>query len=97
MDITYGRAVALAVPVFVSAIVLEFVIDRVRRTQYYHFADAINSLSCGIVSTGIKVFFGFLGLFTYEWLLGHAAVHLSANHWLTWVFAFILCKPDRRH
>ena len=89
MDTTYGRAVALAVPVFVSAIVLEFVIDRVRRTQHYHLADAINSLSCGIVSTGIKVFFGFLGLFIYEWLLGHAAVHLSAGNWLTWVFAFI--------
>jgi alkylglycerol monooxygenase len=90
MDTTYGRAVALAVPVFVLAIALEFVIDRVRRTHYYHLADAINSLSCGIVSTGIKVFFGFLGLFSYEWLLRHAAVvHLPANHWLTWVFAFV--------
>ena len=90
MDTTYGRAVALAVPVFVLAIVLEFVIDRVRRTQYYHLADAINSLSCGIVSTGMRVFFGFLGLFVYEWLLWHAApVHLPAGGWLTWVFAFV--------
>jgi hypothetical protein len=47
MDTTYGRAVALAVPVFVSAIALEFVIDRVRGARYYHLADAINSLSCG--------------------------------------------------
>jgi alkylglycerol monooxygenase len=90
MDTTYGRAVALAVPVFVSLIALEFVIDRVRRTDYYHLADAINSLSCGIVSTGMRVFFGFLGLFVYDWLLRYAApVHLSAGHWLTWVFAFV--------
>ena len=90
MDTTYGRAVALAVPVFVSAIVVEFVIDRARRTQYYHLADAINSLSCGIVSTGMRVFFGFLGLFVYEWLLLHAAVvHLSAGNWITWVFALV--------
>ena len=66
MDTTYGRAVALAVPVFVSAIVVEFVIDRARRTQYYHLADAINNLSCGIVSTNIRVFFKFLNLFVYE-------------------------------
>jgi sterol desaturase/sphingolipid hydroxylase (fatty acid hydroxylase superfamily) len=90
MDTTYGRAVALAVPVFVSAIAVEFAIDRIRRTRYYHLADAINSLSCGIVSTGMRVFFGFLGLFVYEWLLLHAApVHLSASSWLTWVFAFV--------
>jgi len=91
MDTIYGRAVALAVPVFVLAIVLEFVIDRVRRTHYYQLADAINSLSCGIVSTGMRVFLGFLGLFVYEWLLGHAArVHLPANRWLTWAFALVL-------
>jgi alkylglycerol monooxygenase len=91
MDTSYGRAVAFAVPVFVSLIVLEFVIDRVRRTHYYHLADAVNSLSCGIVSTGMRVFFGFLGLFVYEWLLLHAApVQLSGSHWLTWVFAFVL-------
>ena len=90
MDTTYGRAVALAVPVFVSAIVLEFVVDRFRGTRYYHLADAINSLSCGIVSTGMRVFFGFLGLFVYEWLVLHAApVHLPASNWLTWVFAFV--------
>jgi sterol desaturase/sphingolipid hydroxylase (fatty acid hydroxylase superfamily) len=90
MDTTYGRAVALAVPVFVSAIVVEFVIDRARRTQYYHLADAINNLSCGIASTGMRVFFGFLGLFVYEWLLLHAApFHLSAGSWITWVFALV--------
>jgi alkylglycerol monooxygenase len=90
MDTTYGRAVALAVPVFVSAIVLEFVIDRFRRKDCYHLADAINNLSCGIVSTGMRVFFGFLGLFVYEWLLQHAApVHLPVGNWLTWAFAFV--------
>jgi len=89
MDTIYGRAVALAVPVFVALIALEFIIDRVRRTEYYHLADAINSLSCGIVSTGMRVFFGFLGLYVYESLLLHAApVQLSAAHWGTWVFAF---------
>jgi alkylglycerol monooxygenase len=89
MDTIYGRAVALAVPVFVTAIVVEFVINRIRRNDYYHLADALNSLSCGIISTGMRVFFGFLGLFVYEWLLLRAPVHLSAGSWLTWVFAFL--------
>ncbi len=90
MDTTYGQAVALAVPVFVTLIAVELVVDRVRGTRYYHLADAINSLSCGIVSTGMRVFFGFIGLFTYEWTLTHIApVKLPAGNWLTWAFAFV--------
>ena len=91
MDTTYGKAVALAVPVFLTLIAIEILVDIYRRTNYYRLADAINSLSCGIVSTGMRVFFGFLGLYTYEWTLHHAALFsLPANHWGTWAFAFVL-------
>jgi len=90
MDSLYGVAVALAVPVFMSLIAIEFVVDCMRGTRYYHLADAINSLSCGVVSTGMRIFFGFIGLFTYNWTLQHAApAQLSAHHWGTWVFAFV--------
>lgn len=91
MDTTYGHAVGLAVPVFVSLITLELVVDRVRGSRYYRLADAVNSLSCGIVSTGMRVFFGFLGLYAYEWVFAHGApVRLPAGHWMTWIFAFVL-------
>ena len=90
MDTMYGRAVALAVPVFLTLIALEFLLDRVRGTRYYRFADSVNSLSCGIVSTGMRVFFAFLGAFVYEWVLLHVApVRLPAGHWGTWIFAFV--------
>ncbi len=90
MDTTYGQAVALAVPVFVTLIAAEIAVDRARGTRYYHLADAINNLSCGIVSTGMRVFLGFIGLFTYEWTLTHLApVKLPAGNWVTWVFAFV--------
>src|SRR5262249_22006030 len=91
MDLSYGRAVNYAIPVFLSLIAVELIADRVRGTRYYHFADAINSLSCGIVSTGMRVFFGFLGLFTYDWVLRHAALaNPPASHWGTWACAFVL-------
>jgi sterol desaturase/sphingolipid hydroxylase (fatty acid hydroxylase superfamily) len=90
METMYGRAVALAIPVFLSLIALELIADRVRGTRYYHLADALNSLSCGMVSTGMRVFFGFLGLFAYEWVLAHVApVHLPSGSWITWIFAFV--------
>ena len=87
----YGKAVALAVPVFVALIVIELIADRLKGTRYYRLADAINSLSCGIASTGARVFFGFLGLFFYEFALTHLApVKLPANNWAVWIFAFLL-------
>jgi sterol desaturase/sphingolipid hydroxylase (fatty acid hydroxylase superfamily) len=90
VETTYARAVGLAIPVFFALIGIELAMDLARRTRYFRLADAINSLSCGIISTGMRVFFGFLGLFAYEWVLRRTPVHLPAGHWGTWVFAFFL-------
>jgi alkylglycerol monooxygenase len=91
MDTTYARAVALAVPIFLFLILVEIVADRIRGAKYYRLADSINSLSCGILSTGMRVFFGFVAVFTYEWILDHwAPVRLPPGHWAVWLFAFIL-------
>ncbi len=90
MEATYARAVGLAIPVFFALIGIELALDLARRSRYFRLADAINSLSCGIISTGMRVFFGFLGLFAYEWVLRRAPIQLPAGHWGTWVFAFFL-------
>lgn len=90
MDTTYSKAVALAVPIFLALIGLELLYDRIRGTRYYRLADALNSLSCGMVSTGMRVYFGFLGLFFYQVFLDRLApVQLSATHWATWLFALV--------
>jgi sterol desaturase/sphingolipid hydroxylase (fatty acid hydroxylase superfamily) len=90
MESLYSRAVSLAIPVFIALVALEFVFDRIRGTAYYRFPDAISSLSCGMISTGMRVFFGFLGLLVYSWMLAHCALFsLPAGKWLTWVFAFV--------
>jgi hypothetical protein len=80
----YSHAVSLAVPVFISLVGVEFAVDCVRRSSYYHFADAVSNLSCGMISTGMRIFFGFVGLFVYEWTLANLAPgHLSSAIWLT--------------
>jgi len=48
--------IAIAVPFFLLALLLELVIDRVRGTGYYRAADAINSLSAGTLSTTFGYF-----------------------------------------
>lgn len=91
MEATYSRAVGFAIPVFFILIAIELLIDLARGTRYYRLADAVNSLSCGIISTGMRVFFGFLGLYVYVWVLNHwAPVRLPADRWPVWVFALVL-------
>ena len=90
MESFYAKAVALAVPVFLGLIGVEIIVDRVRRAHCYNLADSINSLSCGMVSTGVRVFFGFIGLFFYECALNHwAPARLPVRHWGTWAFTFV--------
>ncbi|HNP66003.1 MAG TPA: sterol desaturase family protein [Woeseiaceae bacterium] len=43
--------IALAVPFFLLLLLVELVVDRIRRTGHYRMNDAINSLSAGILST----------------------------------------------
>ena len=48
--------IALAVPFFLLALLIELAVDRVRGTGYYRANDAINSLSAGTLSTTIGYF-----------------------------------------
>ncbi len=48
--------IALAVPFFLLALLIELAVDRMRGTAYYRTNDAINSLSAGTLSTTIGYF-----------------------------------------
>ncbi len=48
--------IALAVPFFLLALLVELVVDRVRGTGHYRTNDAINSLSAGTLSTTLGYF-----------------------------------------
>jgi hypothetical protein len=76
METAYSRAAGLAIPVFFILIGIEFLVDLAHGTRCCRLAGAINSLSCGIISTGIRVFFSFLGLYTYDWVLGLTLLRL---------------------
>ncbi|MEX0813341.1 MAG: sterol desaturase family protein [Chitinophagales bacterium] len=54
--------IALAIPAFFLLIGLELLIDKIKKTKYYRFNDAITNLSCGV---GSQVFGVFLKAFIY--------------------------------
>jgi N-dimethylarginine dimethylaminohydrolase len=43
--------IALAVPFFVLALLLELLVDRIRHSGHFRTSDALNSLSAGVLST----------------------------------------------
>jgi sterol desaturase/sphingolipid hydroxylase (fatty acid hydroxylase superfamily) len=66
--------IALAVPFFLLAIVIELVIDRLRGTGLFRANDAINSLSAGILSTTTGYFTKLLPLVAWGFVLQNLAL-----------------------
>lgn len=66
--------IALAVPFFLLALVIELVVDRVRGSGYFRANDAINSLSAGILSTTTGYFTRFIQFFAWGYVLQHFAL-----------------------
>ncbi|MFJ2711246.1 sterol desaturase family protein [Pseudomonas sp. NPDC087346] len=80
-----------AVPFFLLLIALELVADRWRGVSNYRLADAINSISTGVLSTTTGLLTKGVGLLSYAFALEHLALfRLPANSVWGWVLAFVL-------
>ncbi|MBV7571359.1 sterol desaturase family protein [Pseudomonas sp. PDM32] len=80
-----------AVPLFFVLIALELLADHRRGVSNYRVADAINSISTGVLSTTTGLLTKGIGLVTYAFAFKHLALfELSADSVWTWVFAFVL-------
>ena len=82
--------VLYAVPFFFLLIALELLADRWRGVSTYRLADAINSLSAGVLSTTVGLLTKVVGLLTYTLAWQHWGVlELSAQNLWVWLFAFV--------
>ncbi|CRL49903.1 sterol desaturase family protein [Pseudomonas sp. URMO17WK12:I11] len=80
-----------AVPFFIVLIAVELLADRWRGVSHYRVADAINSMSTGVLSTTTGLLTKGVGLLTYGFALEHVALfELSADSVWVWVLAFFL-------
>ena len=66
--------IALAVPFFLLAIIIELIIDRARHKGLFRANDAINSLSAGILSTTTGYFTKFLQFVVWGFVLQNFAL-----------------------
>ncbi len=90
--------IALAVPFFLLALLIELVADRLKNTGYYRSNDAINSLSAGILSETTGYFTKLVQFTIWGLVLGHLALFEWQRSWfdaslsgiMLWVLAAVL-------
>lgn len=83
--------VLYAVPFFFLLIGLELLADRWRGMHTYRLADAINSLSAGVLSQATGLLTKVVGLLTYAFAWEQLALfELSDSSLWVWLFAFVL-------
>src|SRR3990167_1330107 len=79
-----------AVPFFFALIALELLVDRWRGVSNYRLADAINSLSAGVLSTTAGLLTSAVGLVIYTLAWQQLALfELSAEALWVWLLAFV--------
>jgi len=94
--------IALAVPFFLLAIIIELIVDRVRHKGLFRANDAINSLSAGILSTTTGYFTKFLQFVIWGFVLQNFALidmplswfdtsPLGIGLWVTAALAWDFC------
>ena len=94
--------IALAIPLFLIALLVELAVDRVRGTGHYRSTDAINSLSAGTLSTTIGYFTRLMPAVIWAYVLQNFALvevdlawfDLSPRGivlWLLAILAFDFC------
>ena len=89
--------IALAVPFFLLALIIELIVDWRRKTGYYRSNDAINSISAGMLDTTLGYFTKFLPLLGWGFAIQHLAVFEMPMAWFDlsmggiamWLFAAI--------
>jgi hypothetical protein len=89
-QVTLMNFILYAVPFFFVLIAVELLADRWRKVSNYRVADAINSLSTGVLSTTTGLLTKGVGLVSYAFALEHLALwQLPAQSVWVWVFAFV--------
>ncbi|MFZ4056576.1 MAG: sterol desaturase family protein [Ferruginibacter sp.] len=80
---------AFAVPLFVGLMLLEYYLSGKKRSQIFHFEEAISNLNIGIAERVTDLFSTGLFYFFFKWLYDHFAIFNITPSWITWIALFL--------
>ena len=84
--------IAFAVPLFLTAIVIEAAIaKRQGKRDYYSFGTAMSDMAAGTVFQAMEVFFKFVPLLIYVWVFERfALIDWGEPTWVVWAVGLLL-------
>jgi sterol desaturase/sphingolipid hydroxylase (fatty acid hydroxylase superfamily) len=86
---TYAKLLNIAIPFFVTLIVLEAVVANFQKKQIWNRLDTLASLASGM-SNVLKDVLGLsFVIISYDWLVSHFSVFTIKNSFLVYLIAFI--------
>ncbi|MDI3319622.1 sterol desaturase family protein [Pinibacter soli] len=81
--------IALAVPLFIFFILLEFLIARKKKLDYFNLHNSIANISIGIAERLMDVFVAGLFYYVYEYLQQHFALFKIHANVATWILLLV--------
>lgn len=81
--------IALAVPLFLSFMLLEYYISRRQEKKVHQFGESIANVNVGIVERICDLLTTGSFFFVFTWLNENFALFDIANNWVTWVLLFL--------
>lgn len=81
---------AIAIPLFITFMMLEYWISKKQGKQYFHFASSVSNLNVGIAERVMDTFVTGAFFFVYDYLHRHYAIFDIQANWMSWVF-LLLC------
>jgi alkylglycerol monooxygenase len=85
-----GNWIALAVPLFVGLMYLEYRLSVRRQRKLHQFHEAVANLNVGMAERLTDLFTGGLFYFVFDWIYRHWAIGHFAASWYNWIFLFLL-------
>lgn len=84
--------IVLSIPIFFILMGIELVVERFSHRELYRLPDSVANISCGITSQLSGIFFGVIGVITYELLLKFAFFDMKAilPVWAYWLTLYLL-------
>lgn len=82
--------ITLSIPAFFILIVVELVIDKLRKSHLYRMNDTVSNLNAGIVSQVVGIFTKVITIGVYIWLYDNYRIFKEIpNTWYTYILLFI--------
>jgi len=80
--------IALAIPVFLTLLLVEVIVARRQGLDVYRLSDAITDISCGMTQQATGVFLKVIPIAAYVWVYEHLRIG-EIEGVLAWVLAFL--------